>query len=510
MDGSEQPKAGGAGTRTTGWGAKMEQARSYEQHLSLLRMAGSAAGKVIAITGCTSGAGLVAAQAAAQLGARGVLLLNRPSQRAIEAEAAVRALAPAGCVVRTVLCDLTRLSSVRAAAAELRSILGGEPEEGDGDASGGLLGVGSLAGLGLDVLACTAAKAPQTEAITGDGFDVQMQINHLGHFVLVGECMPLLHQAAALRGSARVVLVTSILRFWPPHPLDARYFEQLVSCKQLGGDGAAPLLAGAMWRRQQQSRLATAVFADALAELLTGENSPVFAVSADVPIGAHRKLFKKFDAELRDRQNICCCMGGLISSLKEWAAGKKTQTQNEGALLVVLGCFDARVGPGTHVRRRRHTLGMPVIGRDGKEGGFLRWLAGGSDAKSASERALMWAATEGAVGQFGAYPLHGSSRSPAADSEQQQQQAEGVDGVGPRRSTNNSETGYVPRIRRMSLKNAVSQGLASARTSLTTAGFTSSSTTLGNLPSNAGGRVSISRLIPATRTSASSPGSMLN
>mmetsp|Transcript_29474 Transcript_29474/g.67605 ORF Transcript_29474/g.67605 Transcript_29474/m.67605 type:complete len:154 (+) Transcript_29474:1193-1654(+) len=153
---------------------------------------------------------------------------------------------------------------------------------------------------------------------------------------------------------------------------------------------------------------------------------------------------------------------------------------------------------------------MPVIGRDGKEGGFLRWLAGGSDAKSASERALMWAATEGAVGQFGAYPLHGSSRSPAADSEQQQQQAEGVDGVGPRRSTNNSETGYVPRIRRMSLKNAVSQGLASARTSLTTAGFTSSSTTLGNLPSNAGGRVSISRLIPATRTSASSPGSMLN
>jgi NADP-dependent 3-hydroxy acid dehydrogenase YdfG len=42
-------------------------------------------GKVIAITGCTSGTGLVAAQCAARKGAHTILMLNRLSDRATAA-----------------------------------------------------------------------------------------------------------------------------------------------------------------------------------------------------------------------------------------------------------------------------------------------------------------------------------------------------------------------------------------------------------------------------------------
>ena len=53
----------------------------------------SLAGKVYAVTGTTSGTGLHAARAAVRRGARAVLLLNRPSPRAEEAAADLRAAA---------------------------------------------------------------------------------------------------------------------------------------------------------------------------------------------------------------------------------------------------------------------------------------------------------------------------------------------------------------------------------------------------------------------------------
>ena len=46
--------------------------------------------KNIAITGCTSGTGLVAARFVAEKGAKTVFLLNRPSERAEKALAAVK------------------------------------------------------------------------------------------------------------------------------------------------------------------------------------------------------------------------------------------------------------------------------------------------------------------------------------------------------------------------------------------------------------------------------------
>ena len=74
--------------------------------------------KVVAITGCTTGTGFVCAQTLAKKGAR-VVLLNRPSPRAEEAERRIKEAAPRA-VVETITCDNASLASVRGAAKKLK------------------------------------------------------------------------------------------------------------------------------------------------------------------------------------------------------------------------------------------------------------------------------------------------------------------------------------------------------------------------------------------------------
>jgi NAD(P)-dependent dehydrogenase (short-subunit alcohol dehydrogenase family) len=80
-------------------------------------------GKTVAITGCTSGTGLVVAKTCARKGAQAVLLLNRPSPRAVAAEVEVKHQVPDGAstVVETIDCDLQVFSSVKNAASQIKS-----------------------------------------------------------------------------------------------------------------------------------------------------------------------------------------------------------------------------------------------------------------------------------------------------------------------------------------------------------------------------------------------------
>ena len=87
-------------------------------------------------------------------------------------------------------CDLASFASVRDAAAEVRV----------------------AAADGLDCLCNNAGVMALKDEATVDGYDVQMQTNHLGHFLLTCELMPLLEKAAARRGEARVVNHTSDAR----------------------------------------------------------------------------------------------------------------------------------------------------------------------------------------------------------------------------------------------------------------------------------------------------------
>ena len=82
------------------------------------------------------------------------------------------------------------------------------------------------------------------------GYDTQMQTNHLSHFLLTKELLPLLNKAANSRGEARVVNHSSGARSFPSTPLHAKYLGK--NGGNLGGNGNSMLFGGARWQRYHQ------------------------------------------------------------------------------------------------------------------------------------------------------------------------------------------------------------------------------------------------------------------
>jgi NAD(P)-dependent dehydrogenase (short-subunit alcohol dehydrogenase family) len=117
---------------------------------------------------------------------------------------------------------------------------------------------------GVDVLICNAGVMALADQATKDGYDVQMQTNHLSHFLLTRELLPLLHTASELRGEARVVSHSSLARNGAK--LEAKYFGP--NGGNLGGDGASMLFGGARWVRYHHTKLANVVFTKALHDRL--------------------------------------------------------------------------------------------------------------------------------------------------------------------------------------------------------------------------------------------------
>ena len=205
-----------------------------QHYHTLVRSFPEMTGKTVLITGCTSGTGLVLARTCGELGAR-VVMLNRPSERA---DRALGLLREAGADATLVPCDLSSFDSVREAGQRLRD---------------------ELAGSGCDVLCNNAGIMGMPDEATIDGFDVQMQANHLSHFLLTHEVWPLLERAAELRGEARVVNHSSGARGKPGQELIARYLRK--NGGNLGGDGFPGLQ---KWARYRQTKLANLLFTYAL------------------------------------------------------------------------------------------------------------------------------------------------------------------------------------------------------------------------------------------------------
>merc|ERR1712087_139184 len=107
-------------------------------------------GKVVVVTGCTTGTGFIAARTCALKGAH-VVMLNRPSPRADSAEQKIREAAPHA-TVETIACDLTSLESVKTAALALKA---------------------KFSSSGIDVLCCNAGVMALKDVATVDGYDVQ-------------------------------------------------------------------------------------------------------------------------------------------------------------------------------------------------------------------------------------------------------------------------------------------------------------------------------------------------
>jgi NAD(P)-dependent dehydrogenase (short-subunit alcohol dehydrogenase family) len=137
-------------------------------------------GKICVITGATSGLGLMTAQGLASAGAT-VVLAGRDPERLRSAAEAITTGAP-NAAVETVELELDSLASVRWAAEK---ISGRFPR--------------------VDILINNAGVMFTPYQRTKEGFELQLGVNHLGHFELTRRLVPLLLNA----GSARVINLSS-------------------------------------------------------------------------------------------------------------------------------------------------------------------------------------------------------------------------------------------------------------------------------------------------------------
>jgi NAD(P)-dependent dehydrogenase (short-subunit alcohol dehydrogenase family) len=198
----------------------------------------SASGKVVVITGTTTGTGFHAASACAIKGAR-VVLLNRSSDRATASLEKLKKAHPKTEFTQ-VACDLQNFDSVRAAAAAVDKQFATE---------------------GVDVLINNAGIMAMPDKRTADGYDIQMQTNHLSHFLLTKELYPALQRAAARTGEARVVNHSSKAAHGPP--LEEKYLKKSEE-GGLGGLGTAETPWGTpQFIRYHQTKLANQVFTHA-------------------------------------------------------------------------------------------------------------------------------------------------------------------------------------------------------------------------------------------------------
>jgi NAD(P)-dependent dehydrogenase (short-subunit alcohol dehydrogenase family) len=139
-------------------------------------------GRIVLVTGGTSGMGYEDAKALATVGARVVIAARNP-QRGEEAIARIRQEVPEA-QLQFEAVDLADLASVRALADRLAGTL---PR--------------------LDCLINNAAiMAPPERGTSADGLEMQFATNYVGHFVLTARLLPLLHKGVA----PRVVTLSSI------------------------------------------------------------------------------------------------------------------------------------------------------------------------------------------------------------------------------------------------------------------------------------------------------------
>lgn len=274
-------------------------------------------GKTFAITGTTSGTGFVAAKTIRELGGN-VIVLNRSSERATQSFSELENVPGSG-QLHSVVCDLQSFASVRKAIIEVQKI----------------------AKDGLDVLCNNAGVMALADIATEDGFDVQMQTNHLSHFLLTAELFPLLEKAANSKGDARIVSHSSIARMNPSKKLEGKYFEKRGG--DLGGNGASMVFGGARWKRYNQTKLANAAFTAALHERLQKSGSKVKALVAHPGVA---------DTELQVTSAKEGGMGDFFTNIFMGLAGQSMEDGTMG----ILACMclpDAQsgmfYGPGSGV-----------------------------------------------------------------------------------------------------------------------------------------------------------------
>jgi len=194
--------------------------------------------------------------------------------------------------------------------------------------------------------------------------------------------MPQLKEAAAQRGEARIVNISSGARAHPSTPLQAKYFEPFKGAGSLGGNGNSMFFGGANWERYHQTKLANVVFTMGLKDRLEGTG--VKAVCAEPGLTAS------------DLQVTTAEKGGM-SKFSLWLTFKLSQSAQDGALPSLWACFAEGVQSGDFYAPKSAMYGPPeavVKGGTAVQKGKEKL---GLDLEA---RAALWAVSEAAVGKF--------------------------------------------------------------------------------------------------------------
>lgn len=202
-------------------------------------------GRIALVTGANSGIGFETALTLAQHGAETVLAC-RDLDKASKAIERIKTKIPEAKLHPLVL-NLADLDSVAKSVASFEKIF---PR--------------------LDILICNAAVMVPPYSQTKQGFELQFGTNHLGHFALVGQLMPLL----AASGSARIISVSSVAAHFGKIDFgDLQWQKRRYSKMQAYG----------------QSKLANLIFVLKLSRRLAAAKSTISALAAH-PGGAKTNL----------------------------------------------------------------------------------------------------------------------------------------------------------------------------------------------------------------------------
>ncbi|MBP3965451.1 SDR family NAD(P)-dependent oxidoreductase [Paenibacillus lignilyticus] len=203
--------------------------------------------RIALVTGASGGMGrATAALLAAEHGMK-VFLLARNQEKGQAAVDYVNVKSGRG-DAELLLCDLASFASIREAAAVLAS-----------------------RATHLDVLVNNAGIITLKREETAEGFERQLGVNHLGHFLLTGLLLPLLLQSQ----SARIVNVSS-----GAHKIGTMDYADPGMTKSF-----------TVWRAYSRSKIANIWFTKELARKLNGTGIPVYALHPGVvstDIGVNR------------------------------------------------------------------------------------------------------------------------------------------------------------------------------------------------------------------------------
>ena len=192
-------------------------------------------GQTVVVTGANSGLGYEATKAFADAGAT-VVMACRSEERGETAATEIRRTVRGG-NLEVRCCDLAALDSVEIFAEGLREEAGG-----------------------IDVLCNNAGVMAIPRQETADGFEMQLGVNHLGHFALTGHLLP---ELRASEGASRVVTQSS-----QAHTAGEMDFDDLQSEREYG-----------KWSAYGRSKLANLLFAYELQRRLDEADEAVSSVA---------------------------------------------------------------------------------------------------------------------------------------------------------------------------------------------------------------------------------------